>query len=220
MRTVLRFGILFCLLAGGFVANAENQGASPSVSFALDFPNSNPSHYEITITKDGRGSYNSNGQLSSESEPADPVVLQFAVSDKVRDQVFDLAQRSHYFAGNIDSGRKNLANTGAKTLTYKDGEHNSSATYNYSLIVPVQQLTDIFQSLSTTLEFGRRLTYFHKYQKLALDAELKNMQEMQRDKTLGDVQVIAQTLNDIANDKTVMNVSRSRAMRLLLLAGK
>lgn len=220
MRTLFRFGIVLCFVFGSFAAFADDQARSPSVTFTLDFPGSNPGHYEITIGKDGHGTYTSNGQLSHDSEPADPVVLQFAVSDKVRDEVFDLAQRCHYFAGNVDSGHKNIANTGAKTLTFRDGERNSSTTYNYSLLVPVQQITDIFQNLSTTLEYGRRLTFFHKYEKLALDEELKNMEEMQRDKTLGDVQAIAKTLNDIANDRTVMNVSRSRAMRLLLLAGK
>ena len=44
-------------------------------------------------------------------------------------------------------------------------------------MVAVQQLTQLFQSLSTTLEFGRRLEYFHRYQKLALDEELKRMED-------------------------------------------
>ena len=43
-------------------------------------------------------------------------------------------------------------------------------------MVPVQQMTALFQNLSTTLEFGRRLQYFHHYQKLALDEELKRME--------------------------------------------
>ena len=84
-------------------------------------------------------------------------------------------------------------------------------------------LTSIFQNLCTTLEFGRRLTFFHKYQKLALDDELKRMDEMRRDTMLGDLQAIAPILHDIANDQKVINVSRSRALRLLAtadLAGK
>jgi len=202
------------------MAMAADPTGSPSVSFTLDFPNSNPSHYEITIFKDGKGSYRSNGQLSRDAQPADPEALDFAVSDQVRQQVFDLAKRAHYFNGKVDSGRSNIANTGAKTLTYKDGDKLTSATYNYSPSVPIQELTAIFQNLSTTLEFGRRLTFFHKYQKLALDEELKNMEEIRRDGGLGDIQAIAPVLNDIANDRSVMNVSRARAMRLLALAGK
>src|SRR6266700_3445672 len=199
---------------------AHCQDNSATVGFTLDFQGANPSHYEISIASDGRGSYSSNGQLNQQSEPADPAPLQFTVSDNIRSQVFDLAKRTHYFSGKIDSGRKNLANTGNKTLTYKDAEHNSQATYNYSPVVPIQDLTTIFQGLSTTLEFGRRLTYFRKYEKLALDDDLKRMEEMQKENNLGDLQAISPVLNGIANDTSVMNVSRARALRLVALAGK
>jgi hypothetical protein len=118
----------------------------------------------------------------------------------------------------VDSGDKKIANTGVKLLTYKSESQNSQATYNYSPVEPVQQLTAIFQNLSTTLEFGRRLSYFRKYQKLALDDDLRRMEEMQKEGNLGDIQAIAPVLNAIADDTAVMNVSRSRALRLL--AGK
>src|SRR4029077_11143256 len=71
-----------------------------------------------------------------------------------------------------------------------------------------------------TMEFGRRLIYLHKYEKLALDNQLKRMEELQRGDGLGDVQAIAPVLKDIANDSSVMNVSRARALRLLASAGK
>jgi hypothetical protein len=199
---------------------AYAQEAGATVGFTLDFQGANPSHYEITVTSDGHGSYTSNGQLDQQSAPADPAPLQFTVSENVRSQIFDLAKKSRYFAGKIDSGRKNIANTGSKVLTYKDPNHNSQATYNYSPVPAIEDLTTIFQGLSTTLEFGRRLTYFRKYQKLALDDDLKKMEQMQRENNLGDLQAIAPVLNDIANDASIMNVSRSRALRLLALAGK
>ncbi len=199
---------------------ARTQDNSAIVGFTLDFQGANPSHYEISIASDGRGSYSSNGQLNQQSEPADPAPLQFTISDSVRTQVFDLVKKSRYFSGKIDSGRKNIANTGNKVLTYKDAGHNSQATYNYSPVPTIQELTSIFQGLSTTLEFGRRLTYFRKYEKLALDDDLKRMEQMQRENNLGDLQAISAVLNGIANDASVMNVSRARALRLLALAGK
>lgn len=199
---------------------AFRQQPAASISFTLDFPGANPGHYEIVITSDGHGSYSSDGKLDEKSDPADPAPLQFEVSENIRTQVFDLAKRAHYFSGKVDSGHKNIANTGAKTLTYKDASHNSQATYNYSSLQPVEELTSIFQNLSTTMEFGRRLVYFHKYEKLALDDELKRMEEMQRESGLGAVEAIAPVLKDIANDSAVMNVSRARALRLLASAGK
>ena len=82
----------------------------------------------------------------------------------------------------------------------------------------MQQVTAIFQGLSETLEFGRRLSFFHKYQKTALDEDLRRMEELQRDNSLGDVQAIAPVLKEIADDQSVMNVARARALRLM--AGK
>jgi hypothetical protein len=216
MRSRICGLLLVALSFAGVVAQSGH--GSATVTFSLDFPGANPAHYEITVGDDGRGSYSSNGQLNENSDPADPAPLSFTLSDKVREQIFDLAERAHYFKGKVDSGNKKIANTGVKVLTYKSESQNSQATYNYSPLAPVQQITAIFEGLSTTLEFGRRLTYFHKYQKLALDDDLKRMEEMQKEANLGDIQAIAPVLNGIADDTSVMNVSRARALRLL--AGK
>jgi len=199
---------------------AQTSRTGATISFTVDFPGANPGHYEIVVHDNGRGSYSSNGQVNQDSEPSDPAPLQFTLSPNVWQQIFDLTQRAHYFTGKIDSGRKNIANTGTKTLVYKDAHQTSQAVYNYSPVAPVQQLTSILQGLSATLEFGRRLDYFHRYEKLALDQDLKRMEELQRDNSLGDMQAIAPILNAIANDSSVINVTRARALRMLAAAGK
>jgi len=218
MRWLTLWTIVLISVFACVAARAQQAGAT--VGFTLDFQGANPSHYEIVISSDGNGSYSSNGQLDEHSEPADPAALKFTISENIRSQMFDLVKKTHYLKGNVDSGHKNIANTGNKVLTYKDADHNSQATYNYSPVPAIQELTAIFQGLSTTLEFGRRLTYFRKYEKLALDDDLKRMEQMQREKNLGDLQAISPVLNGIANDPSVMNVSRARALRLLALAGK
>jgi hypothetical protein len=185
-----------------------------SVSFVLDFPASEPSHYVISLNSDGRGSYDSTGKISPEAE-GDPFHLEFTLPSETRTKIFDLARRAHYFEGEIDSKKKNLASTGAKTLIYKDGQRSTKAEYNFSMQAPVQQLTAIFQNLSSTLEFGRRLEYFHRYQKLALDEELKRMEDAARGDGLGELSMIAPILQRIAGDPTVINPVRVRAQRLL-----
>ena len=213
MKARVRLPLLGSILFS--VTFAATQNLPPTVRFTVDFPGANPAHYEIVVPENGPCSYSSNGQLQQDSEPADTTPLQFTLSEAVRAQIFDLARKAHYFAGKIDSGKKNLANTGAKTLAYQDTQRNTQATYNYSMNPPVQQLTQVFQSLSTTLEYGRRLQYFHKYEKLALDDDLKRMEELKRQNSLGDVNAISGVLNSIANDRSVINVSRARALRLL-----
>jgi hypothetical protein len=189
------------------------------VQFKFDFPGSNPAHYEITVQNDGHDYYTSNGDLGNSTSP-DSTPFEFSISEKTRHDIFEFAKKANYFTGKVDSGNTKLANTGAKTLIYKDGAHDTSATYNYSLDPSVQQITNILQNLSTVLEYGRRLTWFHKYQKLALDDDLKQMEERQRSNTLGDLQAIAPLLKQIADDPSVMRMTRARALRLLAAAGK
>lgn len=184
------------------------------VTFTLDFPGSEPSHYAVSVASDGRSTYDSDGKLSPDSD-GDPFHLDFSMSRETSRRVFDLAERAHYFQGEIDSRKKNLASTGAKTLTYKDSSRDTKATYNYSPLVPVQQLTQLFQSLSTTLEFGRRLQYSHRYQKLALDEELKRMEAVANQDNLEEIAAVVPILQAIASDTSVINPVRARAQRMI-----
>lgn len=222
LRTRSKFlaSFLVSILLAGIPLRVEAASDPPaSVSFSLDFPNSIPDHYEITVASDGRASYDSTGKLTPDSEPGDPYHLDFTLSPANSRRIFDLAAKAKYFQGRVDSGRSNLASTGAKVLTYTSGDQRNRAEYNYSPQPAVQEITTIFQSMSTTLEFGRRLDFYHHHQKLALEAELKRMEEMAKEKSLGEIQAIAPLLQQIANDQTVLNVSRARAQRLLLLSG-
>jgi hypothetical protein len=83
----------------------------------------------------------------------------------------------------------------------------------------VEDLTAFFQSLSTTLEFGHRLDYYLRYQKLALDEELKKMEEMLNSGGLVEMSAVAPVLQKIADDPAVIKVVRARAQRLMLVPG-
>ena len=209
---------LVCLAAGSLPSAQAQQTAIATVTFTLDFPGSEPDHYVISVSKDGRSSYDSDGKLSPDSEGGDSFHADFTMSQAGRTRVFDLAKRAHYFEGQIDSKNKKLASTGSKTLTYKDTQKNTSATYNYSPVPPVQDLTNFFQSLSTTLEFGHRLDYHLRYQKLALDEELKNMEEASNSGGLAEISAVAPVLQKIADDPAVIKVVRARAQHMLQLA--
>jgi len=206
---------LFLALRWPFFASAQEVAA---VTFTLDFPGSEPSHYVISVSSDGHSAYESDGKLSPDSE-ADPFHLNFSVSPATSKTIFDLAKRAHYFQGQIDSNKRGLASTGAKTLTYKDAQQSGSATYNYSPIAAVQQVTQLFQNLSMTLEYGRRLQYFHRYQKLALDEELKRMEEAAKENNLQELPAVVPILQLIVSDSTVINPVRARAQRMIERAG-
>jgi len=207
------FLILSLGLASSFVLPVL--AAEPAtVIFSLDFPNSDPEHYSVTVGTDGHVKYESSGRISSDSEDRQTYQTEFELSEAARTQIFDLAAESRYFSGKVDSGKK-LAFTGAKKLTYQSGAQTSSATYNFSQIPSVQQLTTLFQDVSATLEYGRRLAYEHRYQKLALDEELKRMESQTRAGDLRELQAARPILQEIYDDASVMNVVRARAQRIM-----
>jgi hypothetical protein len=192
--------------------------AQEVVTFSLDFPGSEPSHYAISVSSDGHSTYDSDGKLSPDAD-GDPFHLDFSMSTETKGRVFDLAKSAHYFDGQVDSKRKNLASTGVKILTYKDSTRSTSATYNYSPVVAVQQITQLFQNLSMTLEYGRRLEYFHHYQKLALDDELKRMEDGAQRGDMEEITAVVPILQRIASDPSVINPVRARAQRMIARAG-
>jgi hypothetical protein len=207
--------VLFISILGLLGYAAAQQVAT--VSFSFSFPGSDPERYQIVVPSNGFANYSSNGKLTAASDN-DDFRLDFQIDDSTRNKIFELTKKAGYFDHELDS-KKKVASTGEKTLTYTAGEKTSRRTYNYSTIAPVQQLTQIFQDLSTTLEFGRRLEYYHRYQKLALDEELKRMEDIQRDNGLGEVSAIAPILNQIVADSTLINPVRARAQRILAKAG-
>jgi len=205
-------GLLFLAWPG------SAQTSSPTVatvSFTLDFPQSIPDHYALTVSSDGHAGYDSTGKVTLDADPGDPFHLDFTISAGTRERIFNLAAKAKYFEGKVDSGKRNIASTGDKTLTFHQGVRSTIATYNYSPVPAVQELTALFQNLSTTLEFGRRLDYYYRYQKLALDEELKRMEQMVKEKNLEEVQAVAPILQRIMADPSVINVTRARAQRLL-----
>lgn len=209
--------IAWCLVFCSSWAWPQTEAAV--VEFSIDFPSSQPEHYSVRVQSDGSAHYESTGRLSDESDVTESFDHDFKVSAETRQRIFDLAAKANYFQKDVDSHHKGLAFTGKKILRYKDSQRSGEATYNYSANAAVQALTSLMQSLSSTLEFGHRLHYDHQYQKLALDEELRRMEELARANELVELSAIQQILNEIVADPSVMNVARARGQRLLQSAG-
>jgi hypothetical protein len=208
------------LLFSTLLAYSQAEAQAPAVvTFTLDFPASQPEHYSIRVPSDGAARYQSSGRLSPDSDDTDSFDFDFTVPAGTRQKIFELAAKAGYFQKDVDSHHKHLAFTGKKTLGYKDARRSGESTYNYSATPAVQELTSLMQSLSATLEFGHRLQYDRHYQKLALDEELKRMEELASANQLGEVTAIQPILNQIIADPSVINVTRARAQRLLERAG-
>jgi hypothetical protein len=212
-RRVISFFLVFLAVVGW---PSPSKSAEPAtITFSLDFPDSDPAHYSITVRLDGHAKYECRGKTSPDSDEQESYQSEFDFSPATRAQIFNLAAQAHYFAGKIDSGNSKLAFTGSKKLTYQDGRRSNVAEYNYSNQPAVEQLTQLFQDVAATLEYGRRLAYYHHYQKLALDEELKRMEGQAKNKELAEIQAVQPVLQEILADASVINVVRARAQRLI-----
>jgi hypothetical protein len=218
-------------------SDSQNQKPVPVVSFDFLFP-ATPTHYAMSIDSMGRAAYRSDALLSKTSPSAQspqggpsgtPYILKFVVSRTTTAEIFELTRRAHYFQGNFES-KNRVADSGTKTLSYGEGPDiwrnnpttgiRNSTTYNYSDNEAIQQLTDIFQAISNAVELGRRLDYLHRFDKLGLDAELRQAEQLAQEKRLLELQAIAPSLKAIADDSSVINAARKRAQQLLAVSSR
>jgi hypothetical protein len=219
-RLIFSLTLFSAIVFSSKPACSQTEAQAPAaVTFTLDFPNSQPEHYSIRVQSDSAARYQSNGRLSPDSDETDSFDLDFTVAPETRQKIFELAAKAGYFQKDVDSHHKHMAFTGKKTLGYKDAQRSGESTFNYSPIPAVQELASLMQSLSATLEFGHRLQYDYHYQKLALDEELKRMEERASIDQLVELRAIQPVLNQIIADPSVINVTRARARRLLERAG-
>jgi hypothetical protein len=208
-------GFFFILNFSSKVVQSQAEPQLPVVTFAVDFPASEPERYSIRIPTDGPAHYQSSGRLSTDSDVTDNFDFDFAVTAETRKIIFELAKKADYFQKDLDSRHKGLAFTGRKTLSYRDASRMGDSSYNYSSNQAVQELTGLMQNLSNTLEFGHRLRYELQYQKLALDDELKQLEEREHNNERLEINAIQPILDQIIADESVINVTRARAQRLL-----
>jgi hypothetical protein len=212
---ISRIAILLLLASSVATAQIPSIAAvEPTATFTLDFPGSVPSHYSLRVTRAGAASYESIGKLSPETE-GDPFSYQFAMSTRNVTRIFDLAAAAEYFAKGVQVPKGKQANMGKKTLAYEDAQQRHDAVFNYSSHPEIQELTRLFQAIAATMEFARQLQYFHRYQPLALEDNLKRLEEMAKTDDLEEIAALAPILQQIVDDKAILNVSRARAMRLL-----
>jgi hypothetical protein len=208
--------LLFALALAAQVPDLHPQRTftpEPIVSFSLELPGSVPPYYSISVESTGKAAYRSS-PVPGDME-GDPYIMKFVISQPARTRIFELAKKLHDFKGDYEYHKGRLANTGIKTLYYTDEKTNNSTTYNYSSNQQIQELTHIFQGISTTLEFGRRLQYYYDHQKLGLDDELKRMDQMANDGELDELQAVSSILQKIASDPQVMHIDQEHARRLL-----
>jgi len=197
--------------------NPQPNPTVPTITFDRVWEAYTPQSVTITVQSTGPVKYISRNPFKppDEAGPDPDFVLEFTMSPSNRDKLFRYAKEAHYFNGDFSFKKHVVSSTGKKTLTYADPSQHFETAYDYSESKAIQEITNIFLGLSNTIERGRKLQFLRRFDKLGLEAELKGMESAAENHNLAELQVIAPTLESIANDATVLNIARQRARRLL-----
>jgi len=192
----------------------------PVISFDLYWEAATPQNYTVTMDVNGKSHYVSRSPKrppEGSDEPDPDYELDFTMSAANRNRILQLAKDLNYFNGNFDYTQHRVANTGKKTLTYTDFSRSFHTTFNFSENKAVEEIAQIFQGISNTVEHGRKLQFMRRFDKLALASELQAMEGMLQSHYLAELQIIAPILKNISNDPNLMHLARRSASRLLMV---
>jgi hypothetical protein len=212
--------ILVVLVLTALISQAQKPdqaAATPSITFERFWSDFTPQSVTITVSENGATKYSSRDPGKNGDE-ADEYQTEFTVSPARLEKLFRYAKEADYFQGDFTFKKHAVASTGKKTLTYVDASRHFTTSYDYSEHKAIQEITSIFMGISNTIEHGRKLQFLRRFDKLGLEAELKVMEDAAESHSLVEIQLIAPTLESIAEDHTILNIARQRAHRLLAKA--
>jgi hypothetical protein len=195
----------------------QNSSAGPSITFVRVWDDFTPQSVTMTLSANGATKYSSRNPQKT-GDDVDDYQTEFTMSPARREKLFRYAKEANYFDGDFSFKKHPVASTGKKTLTYSDPTRHFNTTFDYSENKAIQEITGIFLGISNTIEHGRKLVFLRRFDKLGLEEELKAMESAAEGHNLAELQIIAPMLESIAGDRTVLNIARQRAQKLLAKA--
>jgi hypothetical protein len=196
----------------------RNGGRFPTVIFSSVLWNANPASYSIAVDGTGAATYQSTQE--SIDRTGVPYSIEFQTTDATRRIVFNIARELNLFNGDFPVSLGSPESAPVRTLTYHDITFNNHITYSDSTDSQIQELTSVFEEISATFEFARRLSYLHQHDKERLEPELTRMQASAERHMLRELQAVTPALKSIALDSTLSESVRKQAQAILVLAHK
>ena len=178
----------------------------PRLIFTKSFPGSVPPYVFIGVDK--------TGALEYKESPTDNQPVKAKLSDADVSALFTLAEKLDFFKTPLESGLK-VANTGRKTFRYEPASGPATeSTFNYSTLLPAQQLLDGFEQLSSTEQAYVKLDGAVHFDKLGVNDALAEVESLWLHKQLAAPAQFVPLLTRIASHESFMHLVRERAARL------
>jgi hypothetical protein len=220
---------LTVVLAALIVCSSNGLGQNPqlqtqngrrfaTVVFSSVLWNANPASYSIAVDATGAATYQST--QDSVDRTGVPYSIEFQTTDATRRIAFNIARQLNLFSGDFPVSLGSPQTTPVRTLAYHDITLNNHITYSDSTDSQIQELNSVFEEISATFEFARRLGYLHQHDKERLEPELTRMQASAERHRLRELQAVTPALKSIALDSSLSESVRKQAQAILVLARK
>jgi hypothetical protein len=180
----------------------------PAITYEKTFKGSVPEYVEITIRRDGGGTWDIR-QLDE-----DAARQAFTVSASLTGEIFRLAGQLHNFAGiNLDAERR-IAYLGKKTFRYEQGANRQEVTYNYTLNEDAAELQRIFEGLGREEGDIQDLRRVMRYDRLGVNDVLLRIESDVNANAIPAPENLTPVLDQISSDERYMEIARQRAQSL------
>jgi hypothetical protein len=177
---------------------------SGRIVYIKSFPGSTPAYVEITIDPSGAVTY---------KETADDDPETFKLEPDSTAQIFGLAAKLDHFSHPIESGLK-IANMGAKTFRWEDGDKKAEVKFNYSLDENAKALHDWFERITETERLVVIFRRAVRHDKLGVNESLVNIQMAWEKKRITGAGQFLPLLDQVAKNDAYMHMARERAAQL------
>ncbi len=178
---------------------------TPRLVFTKEFPHSNPEYVNISVDRTGHVEY-------KEAPEDKPIMATLTAAETGK--AFTLAEQVEWFKTPIESGLK-VANMGRKTFRYEpESGAASEAVFNYTTIVPAQQLLTWFETLSSTEQAWVDLDRTVHFDHLGVNDALAEVEGLWLRKELMAPDQFLPLLKRVIKQESIMHMARDRAARL------
>jgi hypothetical protein len=185
----------------------------PTVIFTSVLWSADPAYYSIAVDSTGTATYQSAPE--SLERTGVPYTIEFHVSDRTRRTTFNLVRELDFFRGETPKQHVLDEKSTVHTLIYHDLDFDTHLTYGASPNSDAEELTSIFEEISETLEYGRRLAYFQQHDSKAIASELRRLQANADRHVLRELQIIMPVLKSLAADTRLDDETRQAAQAVL-----
>lgn len=212
LSTILLLSLCGSLLAQNPQLRSRTSSRFPTVIYRSVLWSADPASYSIAVDAAGTATYQSAPE--SVGRTGAPYTLEFHVSDRTRRTIFNVVHGLDFFRGEIPVQQVSSANDTARTLMYHDLGFSTQITYSRSSDSEIEELTSIFEEVSETVEYGRRLAYLEQHDKSKIAAQLKALKTDADRHFVRELQAIAAVLRGLAADTSLDADSRRIAQAL------